>query len=287
MQHHHLKHIAAIKDNSQILVLMTLINCFVLANHILKGNIKHGIGYFVFFYVAVLAIYTFTNRVPPRHNIEVKEPKKELTIAILFACLGLVFLFLNFMLKAKAFPDKIFTKIPIGLGNLFFATPFGIFIYLLLKRYKFMALGFTTKPLLHIALGICIWAITGIIAYMCNPDGMLWSKAYKEMGGLLGIILQGVIGAALFEEFNRFIIQSRFAGLFKTSGMGILFATTIWAFMHFPVNYSKGCEVADIILYCVQIIPLGFVWGYLTERTKSIVPSIFAHGFNLWGLQNG
>ena len=102
------------------------------------------------------------------------------------------------------------------------------------------------------------------------------------------MILQGIIGAGLVEEFSRFAMQSRFEKVFKHFGFNILFATTIWAFMHFPVNYFKeGMLVSDIIIYCVQIIPIGFVWGYLTQRTKSILPATMVHGLNLWGFQNG
>ncbi|MFZ1457710.1 MAG: CPBP family intramembrane glutamic endopeptidase, partial [Saprospiraceae bacterium] len=91
---------------------------------------------------------------------------------------------------------------------------------------------------------------------------------------------------ALFEEFSRFVIQSRFEKIIKTSGISILFATTIWAFMHFPVTVYKGANISNTIVYCIQIIPLGFVWGYLTQRTKSILPSTLIHGLNLGGFQN-
>lgn len=101
------------------------------------------------------------------------------------------------------------------------------------------------------------------------------------------MITQGLIGAALFEEFSRFVIQSRFGRVFKTNGINILFSTTIWAFMHFPVTYFNGNELSGTLGYCIQIFPIGFVWGYLTESTKSIIPATIAHGLNLWGFQNG
>jgi membrane protease YdiL (CAAX protease family) len=57
--------------------------------------------------------------------------------------------------------------------------------------------------------------------------------------------------------------------------------------MHFPVTYNKTGDGIGVFFYCIQIIPLGVIWGYLTQRTKSIVPATLAHGINLWGLQNG
>lgn len=276
-----------IKDNIQILVIMTIINIFVIWNYISNDKTLHGIGYFLFFYVSILTIHLFTKRVPPKNEIEVKEPKKELTIAVFFAFLGLLFLALNFMLKSNVIPDKPITKIPIGLGSIIFAMPLAIFIYLLSKRYSLMNLGLRTKPLTSMFLGLIIWSITGLFAYVFNKDGILWARAYDELGGIIGIIVTGVIGAALFEEFSRFVIQSRFERIFMRPGISILFATTIWSFMHFPVTYFKGSDVSGTLVYCVQIIPIGFIWGYLTQRTKSIIPATLAHGFNLWGFQNG
>lgn len=280
----------ALKDNIQIMVIMTTINFVVLWNYISNGKTLHGIGYFIFFYVAILTIHFFTERIAPKNEIEVKEPKKELTVAIFFAVLGLLFLTLNFMLKSNTIPNKLYTKIPIGLGSIIFSMPLGIFIYFLIKRYKLLKLGLSTKPVLSVLLGIIIWGLTGVFAYFFNKEGMFWEKLYLDdgiIGGIITIITQGIIGAALFEEFSRFIVQSRFEKIFKTNGINILFATTIWAFMHFPVTYYKNADVTSVFIYCIQIIPIGFVWGYMTQRTKSIVPATITHGMNLWGFQNG
>lgn len=266
---------------------MTLVNFIVLWNYVSNGKTLHGLGYCIFFYISILTIHFFTKKIPPKNEIEVKEPKKELTIATIFAVLGMVFLALNYLLKSNIISDRMYMKIPIGIGNLLFATPIGIIIYLLYKRYRLIKLGITTKPIISILLGLIIWGLTGLFAYFFYPEGMRWSKAYQELGGVFGIIIQGVIGAALFEEFSRFVIQSRFEKVIKSNGINILFATTIWAFMHFPVTFFKGADLTGTLVYCIQIIPLGFVWGYLTQRTKSIVPATFAHGLNLWGLQNG
>jgi hypothetical protein len=255
-----------IKDNIQILVIMTLVNFISLWNFISNGKTIHGIGYFIFFYVSILTIHFFTKRIAPKNEIEVKEPKKELTVAIFFAVLGMIFLTLNFMLKSNTIPDKVFIKIPIALGSIIFAMPLGVFVYLLIKRYKLMRLGLTTQPLVSIILGLIIWGLTGLFAYFFNKEGILWTRAYEELGGIMGIIMQGVIGAALFEEFSRFVIQSRFEKVFKTNGISILFATTIWAFMHFPVTFFKGTDLSGTMLYCIQIIPIGLNTLLLKEQ---------------------
>ena len=276
-----------IKENLQILIIMTCINLFVLWNFIAHGQTKHGIGYFIFFYIAILIIHFFTKKIPPKNEVVVKDPKSELKISILFAILGGLFLALNFMLKSNILPNSLFTRLPIILGNLLFSMPLGVFIYLLIKKYKLLQLGLYTKPLSFLLLGAIIWGLTGLFAVIFYENGISWEKGLKEVGGFVGLIFTGIISAALFEEFSRFVIQSRFEKLFKTTGINILFATTIWAFMHFPMAYNQGGEISSTLKYCLQIIPIGFIWGYLTQRTKSILPSVILHGLNLWGFQNG
>jgi len=276
-----------VKEHRNILLAMTIINLLVLWNFISEDKIKHGIGYFVFFYIALFVIHFFTNKFPPKIDIEVKQPKRELAIITLFSVLGAIFITLNFYLKANTEQIGFLVRLPILLGIFFFTFPLGIVIYLLFKKYKLLQLGLKTKPLSHLLLGLIVWGLTGLFAYIFNKSGILWAEAYAELGGVSGMILQGVIGAGLVEEFSRFVMQSRFERVFKRFGFNILFATTIWAFMHFPVTYFRGTNISETLIYCIQIIPIGFIWGYLTHRSRSIVPATIVHGLNLWGFQNG
>ena len=278
----------SLKEHKNILIAMTIINIFVLWNFISEGKTIHGIGYFVFFYVALFIIHFFTNKYPPKIDIEVRNPKKELKIFILFTILGVIFMSLEYYLKSGLIPKTLFTTFPIYIGLIIFGMPIGILLYLLLNKYKILNLGFKINSLSYIILGIFIWGITGIFAFVFNKEGILWSKAINEFGSIGAVIVAGVINAALPEEFFRFIFQTRFSKILKVKGLHILIAASIWAFMHFPVNYFKESEsISGIFIYCIQIIPLGFIWGYLMHRTKSIIPSLIAHGFNLWGFQNG
>ncbi|MCB0540360.1 MAG: CPBP family intramembrane metalloprotease [Flavobacteriales bacterium] len=277
-----------IKEHINILIAMTLINLFVLWNFISEGKTIHGIGYFIFFYVALFIIHFFTDKYPPKIDIEIKQPKREFLMIILFSFLGAIFITINFYLKTNTEQIGFLVQLPLLIGILLFTFPLGIVVYLMLKKYKLLQLGLNIKPLSYLILGLIIWGITGLFAFIFNKSGIIWVEGYKELGGVPGIILKGIIGAGLVEEFNRFAIQSRFEKVFKQFGFNILFATTIWAFMHFPVNYFKeSMSISEIFIYCIQIIPIGFIWGYLTQRTKSIVPATLAHGINLWGFQNG
>lgn len=276
-----------LKENSKILIVLSFFNLFILYNYIQNGKTLHGIGYFLFFYVSILIIYFFTEKFPPKNEIIVKNPKKEFLTIFIFTLLGILFISINFYLKSSQPNLGFLIKLPVIIGMFLFTIPIGILIYLLKKKYKIMELGLKTKPISFLFLGIFISGLTGLFSFAFNKNGIMISEAYKEFGGILGMILEGLIGAALVEEFMRFAIQSRFEKLFKLNGFNILFATIIWAFMHFPVNHFKGDELKNNVIYCIQIIPIGFVWGYLTHRTKSILPSVLVHGTNFWGLQNG
>lgn len=106
-----------IKEHRNILLAMTIINLLVLWNFISEDKIKHGIGYFVFFYVALFVIHFFTNKFPPKIDIEVKQPKRELAIITLFSVLGAIFITLNFYLKANTEQIGFLVRLPILLEH--------------------------------------------------------------------------------------------------------------------------------------------------------------------------
>ena len=274
------------KKSVPILIIMTLINSVIFINYYQDNKLMHGIGYFLFFYIAIFLIKIVTNKYNSDTIIEVKNPKAEFKIVFLFAVLGLLFIAINFYLKYKFSGLGLLLKLPVILGMFFFTIPVGILIYFLRKKYKILDLGLRAKPI-HILLGVVVWALTGAFAYIFNYEGILRTAGLKEFGGFGGLLLEGLIGAALVEEFARFAFQTRLENRFVWSGFQILLASIVWSLMHFPVTYFKSRVIGDTLIYCLQIIPLGFVWGYLTHKTKSILLSVFAHGLNLWGLQNG
>ena len=105
--------------------------------------------------------------------------------------------------------------------------------------------------------------------------------------GIVGFLLEGIVGAALAEEFSRMQAQTRFSAALGNNGLGFFFATLIWALMHVPV--FSGGEVGNILPAmqgACNILPIGLLWGYITWRTKSLFPALLIHGLNLWGLQN-
>ena len=72
----------------------------------------------------------------------------------------------------------------------------------------------------------------------------------------------------------------------KNPAFGWLISSIAWAMLHGPVAYSQSHSTVQAMLSVIDIVPLGLLWGYLTHRTGSFLPSMLLHGLNFWGLQN-
>jgi membrane protease YdiL (CAAX protease family) len=88
------------------------------------------------------------------------------------------------------------------------------------------------------------------------------------------------------EEFFRFAWQTRIGAWMKNPAAGWLIASMAWAVLHGPVDYSQSHSTVEAMLSVIDIVPLGLLWGYLSHRTGSFLPSVLLHGLNFWGLQN-
>ena len=146
-----------IKGHIQIIFIMTLINFVVLWNYISDGKTLHGLGYFIFFYVAVLTIHFFTKKIPPKNEIEVKKPKNELLLILLFSLLGIISITINFYLKSSGEQMGFLIRLPVLIGILFFTFPLGIAIYLLIKKYRITLLVLSFKPVPYLLIGLLVW----------------------------------------------------------------------------------------------------------------------------------
>lgn len=275
------------KGINSIHICLFTINSFVLYQFINKGQVAHGIGYFLFFYTSLVIVHLFSKRYPPKLQIELKKPKTEFYLFLLLTILGAILISMKFALQESTMTNAGILNILVLIGIIAFSFPTCILLYLVNKKYRNCQLGLCIKPRVHILLGLIVWSLTGTIAFLFNRSGIIWERAYYELGGIGGILIQGAIGSALVEEFSRFAIQTRAGKILKPFDYNILLATTIWALIHLPVAYHNSNNIASSMIYCIQIIPIGYVWGYMLDKTRSIIPSVFAHGFNLWGLQNG
>lgn len=175
-------------------------------------------------------------------------------------------------------------KLPILILMILFVFPVVLlFVYLKKWRYSPKDLGFRLRG---VWLGLPVILIIGAAAYFFKPEKILFGAVYEEMG-LLSMILTGFLVAAIPEELTRVLIQTRVGKVLRdNAAAGWLIASIIWAFLHLPNFWAQSGDFISALWSVLAILPIGLLWGYMTHRTRSIMPAVSVHGTNLWGLQN-
>jgi membrane protease YdiL (CAAX protease family) len=197
--------------------------------------------------------------------------------------LGALFLVIRF---SHYWPSVHGTPKLMLLSLLVFTFPiFLALAYACFYRYRPGDLGFNFH---YWYLALVIGALFGTATLATVPQLSHW-RSYFHSLGFLSALYTGLITAGLAEEFTRMLIQTRLTAALRNSGWGFLIAAIIWSSLHAPVNLSQAPHTSfpTILIQSTHLVPIGLLWGYMTHRTKSILLSTFAHGLNLWGLQNG
>ena len=156
-------------------------------------------------------------------------------------------------------------------------------LFLIARRYRLADLGFRWSGLAAFPPVLAIFALTSVVLF---PGAVTWKGIVAETGGSWSAILGTALLAAVPEEFFRFAWQTRVGAWLKRPAVGWLVAFIAWALLHGPKDWAESHSVADTVMGMVDIVPLGLLWGYLTRRSRSMVPSILLHLTNVWGLQN-
>ncbi len=273
--------LAALRRNP-LLAAIVLITCFVVVaygaqHHRLPKAIAYvaamGVGAFI---VDLFAQWKATNA-----ELPVRQPGREAIIVLACIALGYLALFLRFSILD-------WEQLP-GLARLAFLPLFGfvfpVFVALIMLwlKYKPRELGFSIGASSLMALPILL--LTAGTALLVAREDLTIGPILAEEGWT-GLLIMGFFSAGLPEEFARMLLQTRLGAWLKNPAMGLFIATVLWAFMHAPKWIGEGGDLYEGIMGSVRIIPLGLLWGYMTHRTKSILPAVFVHGLNVWGLQN-
>lgn len=252
-----------------------------------NGRMPKAIAFLIAMWVCSFVVDLFT--VNNRHikKLPVRNARRDtiwiaLSIMISFTCLMLRFVWLDWETL------KGFVKLAIIIPMVLCAFQILLAIVMLLSRYSLKDLGLRFNRLM--LAGVAVLVITAGTAIIIAPEDLTYGRLMQELGGnIVSLVLMGVISAALPEEFLRMLIQTRLGVLLNNKALAWYIACFIWAAMHYPkwLGDSGGAmSMKESVLATLQIVPLGLMWSYLIHRTQSIVPSIIAHGFNLWGLQN-
>lgn len=244
-----------------------------------RGVIATGVAVYLMYAASIVATDLTVNETePPLEELPVRRPKLETGLllgwtAVLFAWLSWRFLW---------------PELAPGLGDLLLKGPGALVILgllLLAPLGGLFALGYGLRDvgfrLANLRVGLVVVGVFAGTALLLNPGGILWWKVFQERGALgVPILLLSGLVAGCSEEIFRVLAQSRLGALFKNAALGWLLASLLWALLHMPIFLSKFGEP----LRWIGLLPIGLVWGYMTYRTRSLLPAILVHSTNLWGL---
>jgi membrane protease YdiL (CAAX protease family) len=150
--------------------------------------------------------------------------------------------------------------------------------------------------MLGIATPIAIHMIPNLIAYLSDrihwaafEYGKFSSPAFSTYFQFPHAFFFWYLLAAAFEEIVvRGYLQPRFL---KRYGMirGILLLGMAWGAFHFLGDFQGATEDYQVLLKLVSrlslCIAMSYVLGWMTLRSRSIWPAVFAHGLhNVWGM---
>jgi membrane protease YdiL (CAAX protease family) len=208
---------------------------------------------------------------------------REALVVVVFALLALVPLSISF---SKAWPLRSgVERLAFVVGLCFFTFSIGLAcVYFLWYRYRPRQLGLNFH---YWYLPLPIHYVFGVITFVVAPEKSHWQSFFHSFG-FWGVLTTCVFEAALPEEFMRMLLQTRLERVLRYPGLGFFAATFVWACLHAPNFWSQNPQWTfwRAVRGPWTIIPIGLLWGYVTHRTKSLLPTVLLHGFNLWGLQN-
>ena len=245
------------------------------------GEVPKALAYLGAMLVCVFVVDIFARLFPTSMEFPVRRPWQEAVLVVgieLLAIVLAVLLFVVFKLSELPVAWKI-ASIP-AMAIIF---PIALPLVLLRWKYRPAELGLRFNAMSWVFLPVLL--ITMGTAYLSAPADFTLGRLLASEG-VLGALITGFITAGLSEEFVRMALQTRVSAYLRNPAVGWFFATLVWAFLHAPNWYAKGGDLYEALMGAVRIIPLGLMWGYITYRTKSLLPATLVHGMNVWGLQN-
>lgn len=266
------------------LIMLGMIILAILSVYFSHHTLLSAIGYAAYFIAAI----TLINRFSFDHSNgirEVRNPVSEILVIGLFMLIGFSSLTLMYYAESNEMILDPMLMIPFKLGYILFALPVAIFVYLMKKGYSLEQLGVSFSPYQNLLAGVLIWALAGIFTLLLVPENIHWTEISGNPRDIYLLLGHGIMFSAIPEEFMRYIVQNRIGRILRSPLAGILMATIIWALFHFPLVYlNQELSLAKAIVYCVKLIPIGFIWGFLSYKSKSFIPASIAHGLNIWGM---
>lgn len=253
---------------------------------VVNATIQHDLARAVLYLTVVAVSVVWIDLMFARWLVAAAVPDVRgagLEVAVMAASfiLGFLWLYARFVLDFQPAPGPLrLLWLVLLIGCVFNALPAA---FLLGRRYRLHDLGLRVAGLHAAPLVMATFAAA---ALLLSPATTTWQMAMAETGGSIGALVLTALTAAVPEEFFRFVWQTRVGAWVGNRAAGWLVASLVWAALHAPKDWSDSHSLASTIMSVVNIVPLGLLWGYLTHRSRSMLPSIVLHATNLWGLQN-
>ena len=245
------------------------------------GDVGRAVAYLAVVVVSVVFVDLVVGRRGDASPVRVRGAGIELAVFAASFAAAMAWLSARFVKGYQPAPGPLrLVWLALLIGCVFNAIPAA---FLLARRYRLTDLGFRRSGLAAFPLILVIFASASLVLF---PGAVTWKGIVEETGGSWSAILGTALLAAVPEEFFRFTWQTRLGALLNRPAVGWLVASAVWALLHGPKDWAESHSVSDTAMGIVDIIPLGLLWGYLTRRTQSMLPSVLLHLTNVWGLQN-
>jgi membrane protease YdiL (CAAX protease family) len=254
----------------------------ILVNAHRQADLGRATLYLIVLAVSVRLVDVVLARWPRRERpVAVRGPGLELSVLAVCLGMGLLWLYSRFVRGYRPAPGPLrLLWLAVLVGCVFNALPA---IFLLVRRYRPSDLGFKIAGLQAAPIIVAVFALS---ATLLSPAATTWRAILDESGGSTWAVVETALLAAVPEEFFRFIWQTRVGAWLQRPATGWLVASVAWSVLHGPKNWDETHSFAATVMGMINIIPLGLLWGYLTHRTRSMLPSVVLHATNVWGLQN-
>jgi len=273
---------ASITRHPLVFGLLVGIAVVVLVNSVVQHHASRGVCYLVAVALSFLLIeiVMVRRRMSPR-PVLVRNVRLELLMLGISFAAGFSWLYARFVWEYRPPPGPArLAWLTILLGCVFNAAPA---LVLITRRYGVADLGLRVTGASIVLPVIAVFAATTLVF---SRSSITWSAIVQETGGTIWGVVGAVLSAAVPEEFFRFVWQTRVAAWRRNHAAGWVIASFLWASLHGPKDWQESHSLGATVISVLNITPLGLLWGHLTYRSRSILPSILAHGVNVWGLQN-
>jgi membrane protease YdiL (CAAX protease family) len=279
-----MKLVSDIKQHPVVSAVIGLLAAALLIYSYSEGKLVKMAAYLGAILLAALVTDFLSSRFAANNaDFAVKSPAKELKFLLAVQIVIIILSIIRFQVFTDWQHTSFVFKLPLFILMLLFVFPIVLLIAFLRWKYSLKDLGFRLRG---IWLGLPVILIIGVAAYFFAPQDMNFGKMYEEMG-VIQMILVGFLVAAIPEELTRVLMQTRLGNFLENYAVGWLIAGVIWAFIHLPNFYSQNTKgLISAVWGVLGILPVGLLWGFMTHRTKSILPAVTVHGTNLWGLHD-